>query len=79
MRKQRIVLKDGIHVTLPRRQLTGLVTVNGNRPAGKLLKSGDQPQAGGFAGAGRPQHGEKLAITDPHVDAVHRANVTIET
>lgn len=56
MGKQRIVLENGINIPLPRWQIAGGFTKDSDRPAGKLFKSGNQAQAGGFAGAGRPQH-----------------------
>ncbi len=79
MGKQRIVLKHGIDVALPRRKLTGMTTKNRNRAAGQLFKPGNQPQTGGFAGAWRPQHGKELTVMDSNAHAIYRPNVAIKS
>ena len=78
MRKQRVILEHRIHVALPRRQFAGRFTKNANGAARKLFKPGNQAQAGGFAGAGGPQHGEKFAIANGDADAVHRPHVAVQ-
>ncbi|CCK17660.1 hypothetical protein BN136_3670 [Cronobacter universalis NCTC 9529] len=77
MRKQRVILKHRVNVALPRRQLAGFAAKQANRAVAQLLKARDHPQAGGFAGAGRPQHGEKLPVFDGHADVIDRAHVAV--
>ncbi|STQ11657.1 Uncharacterised protein [Enterobacter cloacae] len=79
MRKQRVVLEHRIDVSLPRRKLTRFFTEDCDCPAGELFKTGDQPQAGGFAGARRPQHGEKLPVTNGNAHPIHRPYVAVQT
>ena len=45
----------------------------------ELFKTGDQPKAGGFAGARRPQHGEKLPVTNGNAHPIHRPYVAVQT
>lgn len=78
MRKQRVITENGIDVALPRRQLAGRFTKNANRAARELFKPGNQAQAGGFAGAGGPQHGEKLTVANGDADAIHRPYVAVQ-
>ncbi len=78
MGKQRIVLEHGIDVPLPGRQLAGRLTEDPNGAAGELLKTSNQPQAGGFPRARRTQHREKLAVTDANADPVHCPYIAIQ-
>ncbi len=78
MREQRVVLEHGVHVPLPGGQFAGFFAEDADRAAGQLLKAGDQPQAGGFAGAGRPQHGEELPVANGDGDPVHRPDVAVQ-
>ncbi|MNZ90747.1 hypothetical protein D3C78_1097180 [compost metagenome] len=73
--EQRVILEYGIHVALIRRQIGGLLPVNTNRAGSKLFETGDQPQAGGFPRAGRPEHGEKFPVLYLDRNTVHGANL----
>ncbi|CCJ92506.1 hypothetical protein BN131_179 [Cronobacter malonaticus 681] len=77
MRKQRVILKDRVNVALPRRQLAGFAPEQANSAVAQLLKARDHPQTGGFAGAGRPQHREKLPVFNRHADVIDRAHVAV--
>ncbi|MCY1185971.1 hypothetical protein D9M73_267960 [compost metagenome] len=70
MREQRIVLEHCVDVTLVGRQASGLDPLDADRAAGGLLEACDQAQAGGFARAGRAEHGKELAIDDVDADLV---------
>lgn len=78
MGKQGIVLKDGIDVALPGREFAGVFAKDSYRAAAQLFETGNQAQAGGFAGARRPQHGEKLPVTDPDRYSIHRTHIAIQ-
>ncbi|MCY1280138.1 hypothetical protein D9M70_289160 [compost metagenome] len=64
VREQRVILEHGVHVALVRRQAGGLLAMNTDGARARLFKTGNQAQTGGLARAGRPQHGEKLAVLD---------------
>ncbi len=78
MRKERVVLKDGIDVALPGGEFAGIFAKDSDGTTAELFKARNQAQAGGFAGAGRPQHREKLAVTNPDRYPVHRTHVAIQ-
>ena len=62
--EQRVVLEHRVDVALVGRQAGGLRPVDADGAGRRLLEAGDQPQAGGLARAGRPEHGEELAFAD---------------
>ena len=72
-----LLYTSGIDVPLPGRQLAGRLTEDPDGAAGELLKTGNQPQAGGFPRARRTQHREKLAVTDANADPVHCPYIAI--
>jgi hypothetical protein len=79
VREQRVVLEHGVHVALIGRQPSGFFAMNADRACARLFETGDQAQTGGFARAGRPQHGEKLAVLDVDgnpVNGFHFAELT---
>ena len=75
VREQRVILKHGIHVALIRRQVGGFLAVDANRAGSELFKAGDQAQAGGFARAGRPEHGEEFPVLNVDGYPIHGANI----
>ncbi|MNP50401.1 hypothetical protein D3C76_1446630 [compost metagenome] len=79
MGKQGVVLKDGINVTLPGRQLAGVFAKDRDGAPAQLFETGNQAQAGGFAGTRRPQHREKLAVANADGDTIHRPHVAVQT
>jgi hypothetical protein len=74
VRKQRVVLEHGVDVPLVGRQARHLQAVQLDAARAGLLEAGDQPQAGGFARAGRAEH-RKLTVLDLEVDVVHCAHL----
>ncbi len=75
MRKERIVLEDRVDVAPVGRHAFGGFAEDFDMATCRLLETGDQPEAGGLAGAGRAEHGEEFAGRDFQVDAVHSANL----
>src|SRR5262245_39775570 len=78
MRKQRIVLKDGVDVAAIGRNAFGLFAEYRDMARSRLLKPGDQPQACRLARAGRSKHGKEFARPDfqvHRIDSLHRAKV----
>ena len=79
VREQRVILEHGVHVTLIRRQPGGFFAMNTDGACARLFETGDQAQAGGFARAGRAQHGKELAVLDIDgnpVNGLHFAELT---
>src|SRR5215475_10877918 len=72
MRKERIVLEDGIDVALVRRRPRHVFAVEEDLAFARLLEAGDHAQGGRLAASGWTQHGEELAAGHVQVDAVHR-------
>jgi hypothetical protein len=71
VRKERVILKDGIHIA-PKRWLSGDVVptqVHGARS--RLFETRDHAQDGRLAGAGRSEHGEEFARSDVKVDVIY--------
>jgi hypothetical protein len=64
MRKQRVVLKRHADAALVRRHLVDVDPVEDDLTIGSRLKPSEHHQAGGFARAGRPQHGQKFPLPD---------------
>ena len=73
MRKQRVVLKDSIHIALVGRHAARLLAKNPDFAIGGFLEAGDQPQAGRLAGPGGSQHGEEGPFRDGKVNPIDRA------
>ena len=74
MRKERIVLEDGVDIAPIGRHALGGLAENLDMAAGRLLEAGDQAQAGRLARARRPEHGEELAVGDVERDIIDRAH-----
>ena len=77
MRVERVGLEYHGHATLGRVQPGHLAAADMHRPFGRVLKSGDHPQQGGFATARRPDEHAKLTIRDLEVDAVDDLNIPV--
>jgi hypothetical protein len=75
VREQRVVLEDRGDVALERRRPGHVRAAERHRAGGRRLEAGDHAQHRGLARAGRPQHGEELAVRDRQVDAVDRGRV----
>ena len=71
VRKQRIVLEDGVDVALERRRLAHVRPVEQDSAGTRQLEAGDHPQGRRLAGPGRPEHREELAVADLEVDSGH--------
>src|SRR6218665_2921331 len=77
MRKERIVLKNRIHITLIRWHPIDLLAIQANDAAIRLFKTGNQAQAGGFSRARRAQHGKKLSPADKKGNPTNSPNTSI--
>ena len=77
VREDRVVLEDGVHVPVVRRPPGHVLVAEPDRPGGRRLEARDQPQHGGLAGAGRPQHREELAVSDVEVQLVDGAHLVV--
>jgi hypothetical protein len=72
MREQRVVLEDGVHAPLERRQVGDLGLADVDRAGGDLLEAADHPQRRGLAAARRAEQGEELAVLDGKRQIVDR-------
>jgi hypothetical protein len=70
VREQGVVLEDGVHVALVRRQAAHVAAAELDPAVVGMLEAGDQPQAGRLAGAGWPEHREELVLGDFEIDTV---------
>src|SRR3990172_3120331 len=62
VREQRVVLEDGVHVTLVRRQACDVLPAEQDAPLARGLEPRDHAQARGLARAGRAEHREELTL-----------------
>jgi len=62
MREESVILKDGVHRTLIRRQAADILTVKDDAPRVGLFKAGADPQQGSLAAARGPQEAEDLPL-----------------
>ena len=62
VRKERVVLKNGVHVALVRRNPGHLFIMQGDTAGRRLFETGNHAQAGRFARTRRAEHREKLAV-----------------
>lgn len=76
MRKQRIILKNGIRLALIGRQQTDVFIVEQNRALIGEFESRNNPQQGGFSAARRPQKRKKFPLIDFQTHIVQRAKST---
>jgi len=76
--KQRIMLKDKSHTTLPDGLGADVVVMEQNRPTARvgLLQPGNNSEQGCLAAAGRPQQGHQLAVTNRQADIFQRGKRT---
>ena len=78
VRKQRIVLEDGIDVAPVGRNSFSLLTEYVDMARSRLLETRDQAKAGRLAGARRAEHGEEFALPDLQVhriDGLYRSEM----
>ena len=61
--KERVLLKHHAEITLMRWDVPDIATAKGNSAGIFLLKTGNQAQQGGLAGAGRAKQTEDFALT----------------
>src|SRR5690606_793580 len=72
-RVQRVVLEDHGDVTVLGRHVVDHPVTDHERPLGDRLETGDHPQHGGLAAAGRADENEELAVLDVQVDVADGA------
>ena len=70
VREQRVVLEDGVDVTVERRDRGHVLAVEQDAARGRQLEAGDHPERRGLARPRRTEHREELAVADVEVDAV---------
>ena len=75
VRKERIVLEDGVDVAVERGKAGDVPALQQNGSDARELEARDHPQHRGLAGARRSEHREELAFRDVEVDARHRGHV----
>ena len=76
MRKQRVVLENGVHLTVERRGVGDVGPIQQDRSRRHILEAGDHPQNRGLAGSGRAEHRKELALPDVDAEVVHGGEVT---
>jgi hypothetical protein len=64
MRKQRVVLKDCVDVSLIGREGGDTRSPHADLAAGGLFEPGEHPQRGGLSGTGRSQEGQEFPAVD---------------
>ena len=64
VRKQRVVLKDGVDVALVRRRAGDILSMQQDPPGGWLFEAGNHPQTGGLAASGWPEQREELTLAN---------------
>ena len=77
MRKQRILLKNGVDIALVGRNSRNVHALKENTATCWLLKTRNHFQCCGFAAARWPQHGEELAATNREVGVFYSGERTI--
>ena len=71
VREEGVILKDGVNIPLEGGEVRHTGAVQIDFAVRRAIKAGDHAQAGRFARARGAEHGEKLAILDLEIDAVH--------
>ncbi len=74
MREEGIVLEHRVDVAPVGRHALRRLAENLDMPRRRLLEAGHQAQAGGLAGAGRPEHREEFTLGDGEIHAVDGAH-----
>ena len=77
VREQRVVLEHHADAQPVRRQVADGAAVQQDLAVGHGLEAGQHHQAGGLAGAGRPQHGQEFAALDGQVHALDRQRAAV--
>ena len=75
MREQRVVLEHRVDAAPVGRHALDRLAEDADVARGRLVEAGDQPEAGGLAGARGPEHGEERALGDREVHAVDGAHL----
>ena len=70
VREQRIVLEHHADSALVRRHIVDRLVLEEDLAVGGGLKARQHHERGGLAGAGRPQHGQELALGDVQVEVL---------
>ncbi len=76
VRKEGVILEDGVDVTAIRRDASHIQARNTNPSLIRLFEAGEHPQSGRLAATGRPEERQELANVDLEIDAIdgdHRA------
>jgi len=76
--KERVVLEDGIDRPAVGGDAGDRLAEDGDSAGGRLLEAGDQPEAGGLARTGRPEHREEFAGRDVEVELIDGAHTVWE-
>ena len=79
MREQRVVLEHHTDVALPRRQIVHRAPGDADAAGGRHLEPRQHHQAGGLAGAGRPQQGQELPFAHAQVQLPHHRRMAVVT
>jgi len=77
VRKQRVILKHGVHRPREGRQAGDILAIEPDAPGIRALEPGDQPQRGGLARAGGAEQGEKLPRLHREIEPRQRHRAAI--
>ena len=77
VRKERVVLEDGVEIPRVRRPVGDVGAAELDPALVRALEARDQPQRRRLARAGRPEHREELTGTDLELDAVDGDDVAV--
>ena len=69
MRKERVALKNLVHIPAVRGQVGDVAAIETDDAGGGCLEAGDHAQERGLAAAGRPQERKKLARLHAKINA----------
>ena len=72
MRKQGVVLKHRVYVSVKRRERGHVFAVQRNGARRRQIEAGDHPEKGGLARTRRTEQTKELAVHDVEVHTVHR-------
>jgi hypothetical protein len=76
VREQRVVLEDGVDVTVVRWEIGHILAGEEDTPVRRRLEPRNQAETRRLAGSGGTEHREKLALGDVEVDAVDGRDLT---
>ena len=77
VRKQRVLLKHGIHPALVGRDAGNILAVENHAAGIRRFKPADDAQGGGFPTAGRAQQGDELLFADVQVNMIQHRRAVI--